>query len=233
MLPEKEPDVAWVSSLAEAPVARAQRFVSEAQHDETLFRHIAREHRKGGRSFYVEIEAPLELYALARLLRPNHIVEVGVSSGVSSAYFLKALDRNGKGTLHSVDLPRAEKKTGPKRKSDHGSWAIPAGRSSGWAVPFALRKRWDLRIGDKSEVLPLLSQELDQIDLFLYDVPHSDPGAFDDFSSINRRVKAGAVALADHGGTENLCPSLGTWADRRGANASGRKGLGLYGFRFP
>ncbi|MGA7923545.1 MAG: class I SAM-dependent methyltransferase [Thermoplasmata archaeon] len=233
MLAEETPDIAWVSSLTGASVARAHRLVLEAAKETALFRHIAREHRKGGRSFYVEIEAPLELYAMTRLLRPRHIVEVGVSSGVSSAYFLKALERNGSGTLHSVDLPKPERKPRRPRTRDYGSWAIPSGRSSGWAVPSSLKKRWDLRIGNKSEVLPLFGEEIDRIDLFLYDVPHSDPGAFSEFSSIDRRFPSGAVALADHGGTENLCPSLRRWADHRETAASGRKGLGLYGFRFP
>ncbi|MGA8303634.1 MAG: class I SAM-dependent methyltransferase [Thermoplasmata archaeon] len=233
MYAEEAPDTDWVSHLADAPRDQARQYVQEAADDTVLFRHLSREHRSGGRSFYIEIEAPLELYALARLLRPAHVVEVGVSSGVSSAYFLRALERNGHGTLHSVDRPKPEGRRRPGSSAQGGSWSIPAGRSSGWAVPFSLRKRWDLRLGDKAEVLPLLAEELDRIDLFLYDVPHGHPQAFREFSVINPRFHRGSVALADHGGTHEICSSLRSWARMRKTTPRLRRGLGLGAFRFP
>lgn len=233
MFIEQDPDIDWVAELANDSPTNARRFVEEGARDAVLFRHLDREHRAGGRPFYVEIEAPLELYALIRMLQPRHVVEVGVSSGVSSAYFLRGLERNGLGTLHSVDLPLAEVRRRRSSGKRGGSWAIPPGRSSGWAVPFPLRKRWDLRLGNKKEVLPLLSDELDRVDLFLYDVPHSDPGAFREFSFIDRRFHRGAVALADHGGTEEICPSLRRWAKTRGTMPARRRGLGLAAFRCP
>ncbi len=228
---ESDPDVKWVAELAGVSVGRASRAVREAQSETRLFRQLDRMHRIGGRSSYIEIDAPLELYAMTRLLRPRHVVEVGVSSGVSSAYFLHALERNQHGTLHSVDLPKPEKRSGKARRNP--SWSLPPGRSSGWSVPFGLRKRWDLRIGDKKEVLPLLAEELGAIDLFLYDVPHSDPGAFREFLAIDRRFHPGSVALVDHGGTQEICPSLRRWAKHRGASPVRRQALGLSGYRFP
>jgi hypothetical protein len=231
MRPETDPDSGWVSSLAGVSTFRATRALEEARKETRLFRQLDRVHRTGGRSFYVEIDAPLELYALTRLLRPRHVVEVGVSSGVSSAYFLRGLERNGRGTLHSVDLPQEDRRRPAARKNP--SWSLPAGRSSGWAVPFALRKRWDLRLGDKKEVLPLLAEELGRIDLFLYDVPHSDPGAYHEFLAVDRCFHSGSVGMVDHGGTLEVCPSLRRWARRRGASPVRRSGLGLSGFRGP
>ncbi|MCI4346216.1 MAG: class I SAM-dependent methyltransferase [Thermoplasmata archaeon] len=225
---EEAPDTAWVGALAGVSSRSASRAVREAQGEEELFRHLAGEHRRGGRSFYVEIEAPLELFALTRLLRPRHVVEVGVSSGVSSAYLLQALDRNARGTLHSVDLPQRQR---PGAPAPRASWTLPPGRSTGWAVPESLKGRWDLRIGDKAKVLPLLAEELPRVDLFLYDVPHADPSAFREFVTIDRRFHRGSVAIVDHGGTHELCPSLRRWATRRGATARGRTNLGLFGFR--
>ncbi|MGI0155232.1 MAG: O-methyltransferase [Thermoplasmata archaeon] len=231
MFPEEHPDVDWVRALADTSSPRAAGAVREAAAERSLFRHLSAEHRKERRPFYVEIEAPLELYALARLLRPRHIVEVGVSSGVSSAYFLQALEKNGHGTLHSVELPKLEAAGRRRSGRRFGSWSIPRGRFSGWAVPLGLRKRWDLRIGDKKKVLPLLAEELDEVDLFLYDVPHSDPAAFREFSTLGRRLRPGSVALVDHGGTEEICPSLRRWARSRKAVPSLRRGLGLAAFR--
>ena len=227
MRPETDPDLEWVGHLSGARAPAAERAVSEAQAEHRLFRHIAREHAQEGRDHYVEIDAPLELYALVRLLRPRHVVEVGVSSGVSSAYLLQALDQNGYGTLHSVDLPQ---KAAPGR-APRVSWSLPPGRSSGWAVPFPLRKRWDLRLGDKREVVPLLAEELDQIGLFVYDVPHDDVRCRPEFLAIDARLPRGGIAIVDHGADGDRCPTLRSWGRRRGAPTWGRQGTGLYGFR--
>lgn len=45
------------------------------------------------------------LYALVRILQPRVAIETGVAEGVSSAFFLQALEDNGDGQLYSIDLP--------------------------------------------------------------------------------------------------------------------------------
>jgi hypothetical protein len=232
MEPEEDPDVAWVAHLAGCERAAAEHALAEATQERRLFTHLAAEHRREGRPSYVEIDAPLELYALVRLLRPRHVLEVGVSSGVSSAYLLQALDRNERGTLHSVDRPKREP-VGARRPGRPlpASWALPSGRSSGWAVPEALRARWDLRIGDKRVVLPLLAEELDAIELFVYDVPHDDRSTRTEFGAFDSRLTPSGVVIADHGPGGGMCGALRWWARRRGTRPSGRQGLGLYGFR--
>lgn len=231
MQPETQPDAAWVAALSGATRASADDALRKAVGERRLFSHIAREHRAAGRSSYVEIDAPLELYAIARLTRPRHVVEVGVSSGVSSAYLLAALDRNGSGTLHSVDRPKREapRRDGAGRTT--ASWSLPPGRSSGWAVPDRLRPRWDLRIGDKKVVLPLLAEELDRIDLFVYDVPHDDQAALGEFRAIDARFAGDGVGIADHGPGGGMCPSLARWARGRASRPRQCQALGLYGFR--
>jgi hypothetical protein len=231
MQPEIDPDVEWVSALSGTNRPASERALREALEERPLFRHLAREHRKGGRPGYVEIDAPLELYALTRLLRPQHIVEVGVSSGVSSAYLLGALERNGRGTLHSVDLPKIDRRPLSGSTPRYPSWALPFGRGPGWAVPVALRKRWDLRWGDKAGVLPILSEELPDVGLFVYDVPHRDRTSVREFQELDPRLPVGAVAIADHGPSGELCAALSKWARLRHATPVRRAGLGLYGFR--
>lgn len=44
------------------------------------------------------------LYAIVRALRPEWILEIGVSIGISSLHLLKALDANGNGELISYDI---------------------------------------------------------------------------------------------------------------------------------
>ncbi len=229
MRQEVDPDPLWVAELSGRSPAVAARAIAEAAADRRLFSALDREHRREGRASYVEIDAPLELHALVRLTRPRHLVEVGVSSGVSSAYLLAALRRNGVGTLHSVDLPQAARRRPYARGGS--SWSIPPGRASGWAVPRALRSRWDLRLGDKAGIVPLLADELPRVDLVVYDVPHDDDNVFDEFTALDRRMPRGAVAIVDHGPSGTLCAALRRWARRRGARPVRRAGLGLYGMR--
>src|SRR4051812_6926009 len=55
-------------------------------------------------------------YAVCRARKPRVVVETGVAFGVTTAFILKALEQNGSGELHSVDLPplgrAAEKQVG-------------------------------------------------------------------------------------------------------------------------
>ena len=201
------------------------------RHERRLFSHLRREHESEGRESYVEIDAPFELYALVRLLRPAHLIEVGVSSGVSSAYLLQALERNNRRTLHSIDLPKLERPSRSKHRQPQASWSLPPGRASGWAVPAPLRRRWDLRIGNKRNVLPLLTEELERIDLLVYDVPHDDDETRGEFRRLDPRLPPGGVAIADHGPGGGLCAALRWRARRRGTAPVRRAELGLYGFR--
>jgi hypothetical protein len=230
MHPESDPDPVWLERLTGRSPAACREALTEAGRERRLYGHLSREHRREGRTSYVEIDAPLELEGLVRLLRPLHVVEVGVSSGVSSAYILKGLQRNGRGTLHSVDLPSRPRARRPGGRPPRMSWSLPAGRDSGWAVPASLRSRWDLRLGDKGEVLPALARELPRIDLFVYDVPHDDIESAREFRRLDRVLSPRGVAIVDHGPGGGLCPALAAWARRRGCSPVGRRGLGLYGF---
>ncbi|HUI38631.1 MAG TPA: class I SAM-dependent methyltransferase, partial [Thermoplasmata archaeon] len=149
-----------------------------------------------GRSFYAQIRAPFELYALARLLRPAHVVETGVSSGVSSAHFLLALSENRYGRLHSIDLPVHQE--GPVLRPGESEVSLPPERSPGWAVPAELAKGWDLRIGPAQKLLPRLLRELPKVDLFLHDDLHTPAHLTFELETLRAKLAPGAVALADN-----------------------------------
>lgn len=55
-------------------------------------------------NFPVLKQTGLLLYALVRLARPRVLLEVGVADGYSTALILGALEKNGVGELHSVDI---------------------------------------------------------------------------------------------------------------------------------
>jgi hypothetical protein len=230
---ESDPDVSWVAQLSGRGKVETREALDEAERVAGVRSYIERQHAREGRESYIEIDAPLELYALVRLVHPQHVVEVGVSSGVSSAHLLDALERNGQGRLHSIDLPSYERPPNGHNGRPRASWSLPPGRSPGWAVPPRLRKHWDLRLGDKAYVLPLIAEQIPRIDLLLYDVPHRDRVVSGELTALNSLLGPSAVVIIDHGPGGELCSALEGWATREGAKPIGRAGLGLYGARKP
>ena len=121
-------------------------------------------------------------YLLCRLISPSVVLETGVAYGVSSVFILKALEVNGSGTLHSVDLP-------PLRSEYERFWGI--------AVPEALKDRWRLHRGSSARVLPRLLQETGMIDLFVHDSLHTRRNMRREFDAIWPLLRDGGALLAD------------------------------------
>jgi predicted O-methyltransferase YrrM len=219
------PDDLFVSDLAGVETKVAQDENKRAMEDQEFRHSIEQTMAEGGRSNYIQICAPFELYALTKIKKPRHIVEVGVAAGVSSAYFLRGLQSLGsEGVLHSIDMPEHESESRLTRCKI--SWALPPGKRSGWAVPRNLRENWDLRLGKSSDVLPDLIREIGRVDLFLYDVPYEIEGAKEDFRIVDQKLRKGSIVLAD-----NCLVPISWWAKRRSAaRIYKRKNSGLRGF---
>jgi hypothetical protein len=128
------------------------------------------------------------LYILTRLLKPECIVETGVSAGVSSAYILRALEDNQKGKLYSIDLPPDN---------------ILSGKTSGWIVPQYLRNRWSLHIGDSKKLLGPLLDSVGEIDCFIHDSLHTYEHMTWEFRTVWKHLRSGGFLLShDVGGNE-------------------------------
>ncbi len=190
------PNVGWIAALTGANRREIGAVLEELEALLPIEEEIRHRHLAAGRDMYAQIRAPFELFAIVRLLRPDHIVEAGVSSGVSSAHFLAALRRNKRGRLHSIDLPLRQK--GPTLSKTESQVAVPPGCDSGWAVPDRLRERWDLRVGPSQELLPKLVEELDGVGVFLHDDLHTPAHLTFELETIRSRLAAGAVVLADN-----------------------------------
>ena len=100
-----------------------------------------------------ERQTGLTLYTLVRAIQPEIVVETGIANGWSSVIFLRALEKNGKGQLHSFDV-----------RDDVGKLVDPGERD-----------RWTLHI-----LNPATLQEFDKtlaglppIGLFFHDSDHS------------------------------------------------------------
>ena len=54
--------------------------------------------------YAIEKETAFLYYAVCRHTKPATVLETGVANGHSSFFFLQAMKKNGKGSLHSVDI---------------------------------------------------------------------------------------------------------------------------------
>jgi len=190
------PNLPWIAALTGATRRQIAEVLSELERLLPIEEEIRHRHLAAGRPTYAQIRAPFELYCLVRLLRPEHVIETGVSSGVSSAHFLAALRRNHRGRLHSIDLPTSQR--GAVLRPDESVIAIPPGLTSGWSVPDFLKERWDLRIGPAQRLLPELLRELPTVGLFLHDDLHTPTHLTFELEAIRPKLVPTAVVLADN-----------------------------------
>jgi predicted O-methyltransferase YrrM len=102
------------------------------------------------------------VYFFTRLLKPDIIVETGVSMGFSSHAFLSAIKRNGKGHLFSSDLPYFMEKNAEKYV--------------GCMVPEELRDSWKIYLNGDRKNLSIIINEINKIDIFHYDSDKSVSG---------------------------------------------------------
>jgi len=125
----------------------------------------------------VEAETSAVLYGLSRLLKPQSVVETGVADGRSSWLILSALERNGRGLLHSFDIDRT------------------VGRLVGE------HPQWQLEILDRDAPEASFSRALERvghIDLFFHDSNHQYlPQLFEYEQAWPRMTKRGVFASDD------------------------------------
>jgi predicted O-methyltransferase YrrM len=121
-------------------------------------------------------------YAITRSLRPTIVAETGVCYGVTSAYLLAALEANGEGQLHSIDLPPL---------GEDGDAYV------GWLVSSHLRRRWSLRRGASARLLRPLLSEVGPIDLFVHDSLHTYKNMKNEFEAAWPALRDGGVLISD------------------------------------
>lgn len=223
------PNLTWLNRLTDAPSSRLLAILRESAEFAEVDREIRERHLAAGRRNYAQFRAPIELYALVRWLEPEHVVETGVSSGVSSAHLLLALRRNGHGRLHSIDRPTPQR--GHCLAPDESPVALPPGLEVGWAVPEELRPGWDLRIGPSEKLLPPLAKECRPIGLFLHDSRHTARHLAFELETVRPSLAPGAVVLADN--TVWTGAAFPNFAHRLGARLVRRGHGDLVGLRVP
>jgi predicted O-methyltransferase YrrM len=140
------------------------------------------------------------LYWVVRRIKPKTIVQTGVSNGLSSAFMMLALAKNGpEGRLHVIDLPYVFDPADPawtRRGTVYGV-VIPEGKSSGWLVPDIYRDRFEVQTGDAKALLPPLIDRLEGIDMFFHDSDHTYHHMMFEFEQAMRKLAPHGVIVAD------------------------------------
>jgi hypothetical protein len=135
------------------------------------------------------------LYYLTRAKKPEVIIETGVFDGISSFFFLKALQDNGRGHLYSIDLPAYQVVENSTQGMSFNS--LPAGRDPGWVVPKTLRRRWTLLKGASQELLQPLLNQVRSVDFFLHDSLHTYYHMSFEFETVWPYLQGGAILASD------------------------------------
>src|SRR5712671_1157998 len=125
----------------------------------------------------------LNQYAAVRALAPDYVVETGIANGVSSSYLLLALQKNRRGSLHSIGLADPA--------------FLPPGKNPGWLVPEWLRAPWQVHLGDAREILPSLLVQLGKIDVFIHDSLHTYDHMTWEFGTAYPHLRVGGLLFSD------------------------------------
>ena len=199
------PNLAWDgvlrAALAEASsVPQAHQVFERRAFVERYVRELAIKYRSHYVPGWVNLDDALFLYWLVRQARPRIIVQTGVCNGLSAAFMMLALVKNGpEGRLRVIDLP-------PVFDPDDPAWTvagtvygvvIPEGKTSGWLVPDAYRDRFEVWNGDAKDLLPKMVDEVDTIDFFFHDSDHTYHHMMFEFHEVKRKLTKGGLLVSD------------------------------------
>jgi predicted O-methyltransferase YrrM len=194
----------FVRSLTNADEAEIQKYIYEIMEDNKFHDSIAAKANSGSgdkpfsfRMLAVDVSSRTALYVLCRTLKPDVVVETGVASGMSSAFILRALDKNAKGKLHSIDVPwHTVKQIWQRNPADEPIHEQPIETKSGWIIPERLKERWDLTLGKTSEKLPALLKKIAPVDIFFHDSAHVYENMIWEFQTIWPNLRKGGIMMA-------------------------------------
>lgn len=200
---------AWLCRLTGATAGEVRCYVREIESDRALIIHLRDRYRRyttylpspvdfmveptGGGSMFFHC---VSLYVLVRVVRPHVVVETGGTPGKSSAFILRAMERNGIGELYTIDLPPVQSGA-PVIALRRSHDVLPRGVTANWCVPDALRGRHHLVLGSAQEHLPALLHDLRQIDIFIHDSDHSYGHMFWEFRTAFPYIRQGGYLWSD------------------------------------
>jgi predicted O-methyltransferase YrrM len=226
---EEVPDRVWPAVLSEALVEAASvpfaaQVFERRSFVEQYLTELGRKYHAHYVPGWVNLDDALFLYWLVRQVKPRKIVQTGVCNGLSAAFMMLGLAKNGPdGMLHVIDLP-------PVFDPRDAAWTvegkvygvvIPEGKTSGWLVPDAYRNRFEVWNGDAKDLLPEMVDKVDSIDFFYHDSDHTYNHMMFEFHQAKRKLNKGGLVVGDD---VSWNASLWDFADEFGAPAYNFKG---------
>jgi hypothetical protein len=115
--------------------------------------------------------------------KPRRVIETGVARGVTSRFILEALERNGSGSLLSIDLP-------PQLKAELHD-------QIGAAVPPEVRGQWTYVRGSSRRRLPRVLSQLKTTDLFVHDSRHTERNVRFELDLVWEALDPGGILVVD------------------------------------
>lgn len=138
----------------------------------------------------IDENAALVLYSLVRRYKPELVIETGVANGLSTRLILCAMDRNGRGELHSVEIDR----------------------DVGTLIRGVDTARWHLHVGKPKKTLLKVIEGLGKIDLFLHDSDHSYENMLFELNAVYGKLGRNGVIVSDdvnwHGAFTDFASSV-------------------------
>jgi predicted O-methyltransferase YrrM len=219
---------AFIKNLTDAEDDEIKEYISEIVSDRKLENSLAKKSNFGDGEkpfsyrIAVDVASRLALYILCRARKPDVVVETGVASGTSSSYILRALDKNDRGTLYSIDVPWYTVTQNWKGAFVDGVKTNPIEMQSGWIIPNYLRDRWDLTMGLTSEKLPALLKKTGKVDVFFHDSEHSYENMAREFKTIWPGLRKKGVMLVHN---VEKTPAFAEFEDKVGGTSFKLSGL--------
>jgi predicted O-methyltransferase YrrM len=198
-------DASWESVLNDMmdevkTIPHSQQVFERKNYIENYVKDLSQKYHAHYLAGWVNMEDALFLYWVVRSLKPKTVVQTGVCNGLSTAFMMLGLVKNGsEGRLHVIDLPAIFDPKDPAWtvKDKVYGVVIPEGKSSGWMVPDAYHDRIEVLCGDAKKLLPKLVDELVSIDLFYHDSDHTYDHMTFEFQEAKRKLAPGGVILGD------------------------------------
>jgi predicted O-methyltransferase YrrM len=204
-LANRVPDMAWnkilKDALAEAKtVPGSEQIFQRKIYIEKYIADMGAKYEAHYMPGWVNLEDALFLYWMIRILKPRTIVQTGVCNGLSTAFMMLALAKNGEeGTLHAIDLPHIFNPNDPAWtvKGTIYGVLIPEGKTSGWMVPDIYKNRFFVQSGDAKELLPKLVESQPSIDMFYHDSDHTYNHMMFEFNEAKKKLAPGGIIIGD------------------------------------
>lgn len=198
-------DIKWRNILDEMlqeikTIPHAEEVFQRKTFVEQYLQNLSASHHAHYHPGWVNLEDALFLYWVVRRKQPQVIVQTGVCNGLSSAFMMLALVKNGDaGRLHVVDMPPIFNSNDPgwKIKDKVYGVVIPEGKTSGWLVPDAYRSRFEVLTGDAKVLLPELLTKLGNIDMFYHDSDHTYDHMMFEFIAAKNHLNPDGIIVSD------------------------------------